>query len=99
LCIGLFFPLNDQPRGLWTLLERFQHGAEVKDFVRQHLLAGATAALVFVRAHYPALDFAKLGHGAPRYVDGEPEDLRPHYDAVDGAAKTIVSLIESEMKT
>jgi hypothetical protein len=66
--------------------------------MRQQLVAGAAAALACVRAHYPVLDFAKIGRGAPRYLDGEPEDLCPHYNSVDGVVKNIVSLVESETK-
>jgi hypothetical protein len=80
------FPLNDQPQGLWALLERFSHGAQITNFVRQQLVAGAPAALLCVRAHYRSLDFAKIGRRAPHYLDGEVEDLHPHYDVVDAAA-------------
>jgi hypothetical protein len=94
------FPLNEQPQGFWALLERFKHGVRIKEFVRQQLVAGATAALACVRAHYVSLDFAKIGHGAPRYLDGGVEDLRPHYDVVEAEAQNIVALIErgTEMK-
>jgi hypothetical protein len=77
-------------------LERFRDGDEIKDFVWQQLRAGAMAALACVRAHYLVLDFAKIGCGAPQYIDGESEDLRPHYDAVDDAAKNIDSLVDRE---
>jgi hypothetical protein len=77
-------------------LERFRDGDEIKDFVWQQLRAGATAALVCMRAHYPVLDFAKIGRGAPQYIGGESEDLRPHYNMVDDAAKNISSLVDRE---
>jgi hypothetical protein len=57
-------------------------------------VAGATAALACVRAHYVSLNFAKIGRGAPRHLDGGVEDLRPHYDAVEAEAQNIVALIE-----
>jgi hypothetical protein len=77
-------------------LERFHDGDEIKDIVWQQLRAGATAALACVRAHYPVLDFAKIGRGAPQYIGGESENLHPHYDAVDDATKNIASLVDRE---
>jgi hypothetical protein len=76
------------------LLERFKNGVQIKEFVRQQLVAGATVALACVRAHYVSLDFAKIGHGAPRYLDGVFEDLCPHYDVVEAEAQNIATLIE-----
>jgi hypothetical protein len=64
--------------------------------VRQQLIAGATAALACVRVHYGSLDFAKIGRGAPHYLDGEVEEMGPHYDAVEAAAQSIVAIVESE---
>jgi hypothetical protein len=52
-----------------------------------------------MRAHSRSLDFAKIGRGAPRYLDGEVEDLVPHYDVVDATARDIVSLIEGETES
>jgi hypothetical protein len=52
--------------------------------------------LTCVRAHYRSLDFAKIGRGAPLYLNGEVEDLGPHYDAVDAVAQSIVTLLERE---
>jgi hypothetical protein len=46
------FPLNNQPDGLPTLLDRFENGNAVYHFVHEHLHCGALVALSFVRAHY-----------------------------------------------
>jgi hypothetical protein len=47
------FPLNNQPKGLPALLERFENGTAVYSFVREHLRCGALVELSFVRVHYP----------------------------------------------
>jgi hypothetical protein len=52
----VMFPLNDQPDGLPTLLERFENGEAIYRFVRRHLHCGAQIALSFVRVHYPEVD-------------------------------------------
>jgi hypothetical protein len=54
------FPLNNQPEGLPTLLDRFENGNAVYSFVREHLRCGAVVALAFVRAHYPEIDLELL---------------------------------------
>jgi hypothetical protein len=57
---------------------------------------GATAALAFTRAHYPSLNFGKIGQGAPRDIDGKVELLGSHYEVVEGSARKFVALVESE---
>ena len=49
-------PLNEQPQGLATLLERFRKGKAIKKFVREELIGGANVALAFVWSRYPYLD-------------------------------------------
>jgi hypothetical protein len=46
----VMFPLNNQPKGLPALLDRFENGNAVYSFVREHLRCGAVVALSFVRA-------------------------------------------------
>jgi hypothetical protein len=52
----VMFPLNDQPGGLPSLLERFENGEAMYHFVHQHLLCGAQVALSFVRDRHPEVD-------------------------------------------
>jgi hypothetical protein len=54
------FPLNNQPKGLPALLDRFENGDAVYSFVREHLHCGALVALSFVRVHYPEIDLELL---------------------------------------
>jgi hypothetical protein len=62
-------------------------------------VVGATVAFACTRAHYPSLDFGKIGRGAPHDIDGEVELLGPHYEVVDGTVRSIVALVENEMET
>jgi hypothetical protein len=56
-----------------------QRGA-FHDFVRVQQVAGATAALAFVRAHHPRIDLWTVGKGLPRTSDDEGWPMMPHYD-------------------
>ena len=49
-------PLNPQPRSLPELMERFKTPAEVRQLVRNQLIAGAEVAFAFVQSSYPTLD-------------------------------------------
>jgi hypothetical protein len=56
----VMFPLNNQPEGLPTLLDRFENGNAVYSFVREHLRCGAVVTLSFMRVHYPEIDLELL---------------------------------------
>ena len=59
------FPHNEQPNGLPALLERFRESRALKEVVVAQLVAGANAALVYVRMHRPHLPLDKVLDGLP----------------------------------
>jgi hypothetical protein len=81
------FPLNNQPKGLPALLDRFENGDAVYSFVREHLHCGALVALSFVRVHYPKIDLELL-RTLPPTPSGRV-DMEPHYAACKAMADCI----------
>jgi hypothetical protein len=88
------FPLNDQPNGLSSLLNRFDNGEAIYRFIREHLWCGALVALSFVRAHYPEVDM-NLVKTLPPTPSGRIE-MDAHYSACRQAADCIARQIISE---
>lgn len=89
------FPLNPLPVGLAALLEKFNYGKDIKNFVRAQLVAGAEVALAFVRSHHPNVDFAAVAKGPP---PGRRKRtfMQGHYDAVESSANEIADLLVKE---
>ena len=65
----MYFPHNEQPNGLAALLERFREGGALKEVVGAQLVAGANAALAYVRMHRPHLPLHKVLDGLPGEKD------------------------------
>ena len=61
----VYFPHNAQPNGLSALLERFRDSEGLKEVVHAQLVAGANAALAYVRMHRPHLPLDKVLDGLP----------------------------------
>jgi hypothetical protein len=57
----VMFPLNDQPSGLPSLLERFENGEATYRFVCQHLHCGLQVALSFVWVRHPEFNMEVVG--------------------------------------
>jgi hypothetical protein len=81
------FPLNNQPKGLPALLDRFENGTAVYSFDREHLRCGAVVALSFVRAHYPEVNLELL-KTLPPSPSGHV-DMDHHYAACRDTADCI----------
>jgi hypothetical protein len=90
----VMFPLNDQPDGLPTLLERFENGEAIYRFVRRHLQCGAQVALSFVWVHYPEVDMELVKTLPP--TPSRRTDMTTHYVACHRAAKYIATQIIAE---
>jgi hypothetical protein len=90
----VMFPLNDQPDGLPSLLNRFENGEAIYCFIREHLWCGALVSLSFVRAHYPKVDM-NLVKTLPPTPSGCVE-MDAHYSACRHAADCIARQIISE---
>jgi hypothetical protein len=88
------FPLNNQPEGLPTLLDRFENGDVVYSFVREHLCCGALVALSFMRVHYPEIDLELLKILPP--TPSGRVDMDPHYAAYKDTANCIARQIITE---
>src|SRR3954462_6568504 len=88
------FPLDAVPTSLAGLLSKFWNVSNVKELVRQQLVAGVKAALSLVRLHRPDVDLAAVATGPPLLRDGGERDMRPHYAAVRQYAEQIVDLFE-----
>ena len=89
------FPLNPLPVGLAALLEKFNYGKNIKNFVRAQLVAGAEVALAFVRSHHPNVDFAAVAKGPPPGWR-KRTFMQGHYDAVECSANEIADLLVKE---
>jgi len=91
------FPLNVAPTGLFPLLNAFRHDTRgVEDFVREQLVAGAVAALAFVRVHHPSLDLEEISGEFPTACDDDRVLMVEHYAAADGPAREIIRKVEME---
>jgi hypothetical protein len=88
------FPLNNQPEGLFALLEHFENDTAVYSFVREHLRCGALVALSFVHVHYPEID-QELLKTLPPTPSGRIE-MDPHYAACKAIADCIARQIITE---
>jgi hypothetical protein len=85
------FPLNNQPEGLPTLLDRFENGNAVYSSVREHLRCRAVVALSFVRARYPEIDLELLKTLLPAHSGRV--DMEHHYAACRDTADCIAQQI------
>ena len=92
--LHVMFPLDAVPTSLAGLLSKFRSIDNVKELVRQQLVAGVKAALSLVRLHRPDVDLAAVAAGSPLLPDGGEWDMRPHYAAVSQYAEQIVDLFE-----
>jgi hypothetical protein len=90
----VMFPLNDQPDGLPSLLERFKKGEATYRFVRQHLHCGAQVVLSFIRVHHPEVDMEVVGTLPP--TRGGRTDMSVHYAVCHRATKAIAEQIITE---
>jgi hypothetical protein len=88
------FPLNNQPEGLPTLLDRFENDDTVYRFVREYLRCGALVALYFVRVHYPEIDLELLKKLPP--TPSGRVDMDHHYAACRDTADCIAQQIITE---
>jgi hypothetical protein len=88
------FPLNNQPKVLHALLDRFENGNAVYAFVREHLRCGALVALSFVHVHYPEIDLELL-KALPPTPSGRV-DMDPHYAACKDTSDCIARQIITE---
>jgi len=82
----VYFPHNEQPNGLAALLEKFREGGALKEVVYAQLVAGANAALAYVRMHRPHLPLCKVLDGLP----GEDD-----YADTLGAARQMIQQVQS----
>ena len=80
--LHVMFPLDAVPTTLAGLLSRFRSASNVKELVRQQLVAGVKAALSLVRVHHPDVDLVVVVTGPPPRPDGGEWDMRPYYAAV-----------------
>src|SRR3954469_24343835 len=92
--LHVMFPLDAVPTTLAGLLTKFRSASNVKELVRQQLVAGVKAALSLVRVHRPDVDLAAVVTGPPSQPDGGEWNMRPHYAAVRQYAEQIVDLFE-----
>jgi hypothetical protein len=90
----VMFPLNNQPEGLPTLLDRFENGNAMYSFVREHLRCGAVVVLAFTRAHYPEIDLELL-KTLPPSPNGR-YNMEHHYTACRGTGDCIAQQIVIE---
>jgi hypothetical protein len=88
------FPLNNQPKGLPTLLSQFENGEAIYRFVHEHLQCEALVALSFVRVHYPEVDM-ELVKKLPPTPSGRA-DMTAHYSACRQTADFIAAQIVTE---
>jgi hypothetical protein len=88
------FPLNNQPKVMPALLDRFENGDDVYSFVREHLCCGALVALSFLRVHYPEIDLELLKTLPP--TPSGRVDMDPHYAACKATADCIARQIITE---
>ena len=79
-------PLNPQPRSLPELMERFKTPAEVRQLVRNQLIAGAEVAFAFVQSSYPTLGL--------RIIASKEVALRHYCPLVADLAATVVRKLE-----
>ena len=90
------FPLNEQPQGLASLIERFRQGKAIKKFVWDQLIGGANVALTFVRTHYPNLDWKRIARGPALLPSGGPMPMEEHYKATRLDALVLVHHVLKE---
>jgi hypothetical protein len=88
------FPLNDQPKGLPALLDRFENGNAIHSFVRAHLRSGAVVTLAFVHAHYPEVDLELLKR--PPLSPSGRYNMERHYAACRNTGDCIARQIVVE---
>jgi hypothetical protein len=88
------FPLNDQPDGLPSLLNRFENGEAIYRFICEHLRCGALVILSFVRARYLEVNM-NLVKTLPPTPSGHVE-MTAHYSACKQTADFIATQIISE---
>ena len=92
--LHVMFPLDAVPTSLAGLLSKFRNVSNVKEVVRQQLVAGVKADLSLVRLHRPDVDLSVVASGPPPRPDGDEWDMRPHYAAVRQYAEQVVDLFE-----
>src|SRR3954465_11860055 len=80
--LHVMFPLDAIPTSLAGLLSKFRSVSNVKELVRQQLVAGGKAGLSVVRLHRPGVGLADVAVGPPLRPDGGEWDMRPYYAAV-----------------
>jgi hypothetical protein len=57
------FPRNPAPQDFTELMGKFRRAADIRNFVKIQLVAGAKLALAWVRVHKPTLDIDAISRG------------------------------------
>ena len=79
-------PLNPQPMGLLEIMNKFKTPVEVRQLVRNQLIAGAEVAFSFVQSSYPTLDL--------NIIAAKDVDIAHYAPLVTDAAATVVRKLE-----
>ena len=91
------FLLDNAPTGLFPLLNAFRHGTRgVEKFVRDQLVAGAVAALAFVRVCHPDIDLEEVSTRLPTTREDARVLMAEHYAAAAWPARKIIRKVELE---
>ena len=93
------FPRNPAPKDFTELMGKFSRVADVHNFVKLQLVAGAKFALAWVRVHKPRLDIDAISQGFPAQQGRRGVRMAHHYDAAhEPGIRMIRRLLEADVE-
>ena len=90
------FPLDEQPRGIFVLSQKFSSYEKAKLLVRQQLVGGAKVALAIAKTHYPQMDFLLIARGPQAAPGHRRVSMMDKYEAAHSVALDLMLLAEEE---
>jgi hypothetical protein len=91
------FPRNPAPQDFTELMGKFRHAADIRNFVKIQLVAGAKLALAWVRVHKPTLDIDAISRGFPARRSNKGVRMTRHYAvAHEPAIRMIQRLLDAD---
>ena len=91
------FPRNPAPQAFTELMGKFRRAADICNFVKMQLVAGAKLALAWVHVHKPTLDIDAISRGFPARRSKKGVCMAHHYAiAHKPAIRMIRRLLEAD---
>ena len=90
------FPLDERPRGIFGLAQKFSSYEKAKLLVRPRLVGGAKVALAITKTHDLQINFSLVARGPETAPGQQLVTMTDKYESAHSAALDLMLLAEEE---